>query len=193
MNDKLEVLNQIIRQHRSVFPKFYTDRAIPDSVILEMLENANWAPTHKRTEPWRFKVIKGPGLIKLSTFLGENYKRNTQPDTFIPKKYEKIRKKPLQSAAVIAICMQRDPDHRVPEWEEIAAVSCAVQNLWLTAWAHGIGGYWSTPGAMKNMNEFLNLSTGEKCLGLFYLGYFDQKEMKGNRVPIQDKVKWITD
>jgi len=42
----------------------------------------------------------------------------------------------------IAICMQRH--HEVPEWEEVAAVACAAQNMQLVATALGVAGYWSS-------------------------------------------------
>ena len=41
--------------------------------------------------------------------------------------------------------MQRDPGERIPEWEELASVACAVQNMWLSATSYGIGAYWSSP------------------------------------------------
>ena len=39
-----------------------------------MLENANWAPTHRLTEPWRFVVFKGEGLKTLAKFQSELYR-----------------------------------------------------------------------------------------------------------------------
>ena len=43
----------LIRQRRSIFPKdFSAEHRLPLNVIEEMLEAANWAPTHGKTEPW---------------------------------------------------------------------------------------------------------------------------------------------
>ena len=97
----------------------------------------------------------------------------------------------MQSACVIAICMQRDPDERVPEWEEIAAVSCAVQNMWLSCAAHNIGCYWSSSKAILQARELLQLREGERCLGLFYMGYHDLPELPGKRTPVKEKVQWM--
>ena len=36
----------------------------------------------------------------------------------------------------------------MPEWEETAAVACAVQNMHLTLTAEGLAGYWSSGGVM---------------------------------------------
>ena len=58
----------------------------------------------------------------------------------------------------------------LPEWEEIAATAMAVQNMYLTATAYEVGCYWSTPGMINHLREFLQLEENQKCIGLFYLG-----------------------
>lgn len=52
-------INTLIRHRRSVFQAEYTGEKVDDAIINQMLENANWAPTHKMTEPWRFIVYTG--------------------------------------------------------------------------------------------------------------------------------------
>merc|ERR1719221_1603579 len=56
----------LLRQRRSIFPKDYNGKghAVTDDEVRLLLEAANWAPTHKRTEPWRFVVFKGQAAIK---------------------------------------------------------------------------------------------------------------------------------
>jgi nitroreductase len=184
---------ELIRKRRAIFPKTYIDKAIPRNIIEEILENATWAPTHKLTEPWRFKVFTDSALGRLSDYLGDFYKKNTPEEQFSAIKYNKNRENPLKSACVIAICMKRDPEKRVPEWEEMAAVACAVQNMWLTCTAHNIGCYWSTPEAALKADEFLGLEEDERCLGFFYMGYHDMPETPGRRSPVSEKVKWISE
>ena len=184
-------ISALIRQRRSVFPPSYNQQPIAKEIIQEILENANWAPTHKLTEPWRFKVFQGTALNRLSEYLGQQYQNTTPAEKFSPKKLEKTIKKPLQSACVIAICMERDPLERIPEWEEIAAVACAVQNMWLTCAAHKIGAYWSSPRYILEARDFLKLEKQERCLGLFYMGYYDQTPPPSKRKPIEDKIDWV--
>ena len=186
-----ELLNDLIRKRRAIFPVSYTDKPISRELIGQILENANWAPTHRFTEPWRFKVFTGASLERLSQYLGDWYQNNTPTALFSEKKLQKTLDKPLRSACVIAICMQRDPKESVPEWEEIAAVSCAVQNMWLTCTANNIGCYWSSPKSILEANEFLKLKSGERCLGLFYMGYHKLPEIPGKRGPIGEKVEWV--
>ena len=96
-----------------------------------MLEVANWAPTHRRTEPWRFKVMQGESQRRLAEFLAKTYKEKSE--SYSEFKHKKYKTNPIKAACVIAICMQRDPAESIPEWEEIAATAMAVQNMWLTA------------------------------------------------------------
>lgn len=174
-----------------VGPTMYLDKPISDETIMQILENANWAPTHKRTEPWRFKIFKGDSRERLSAYLGDYYKEYTDEAKYSESKYKRTVNKPLKSACVIAICMYNDPKVSIPEWEEVAAVACAVQNMWLSCTALGIGSYWSSPKSIIHADEFLGLGENEKCLGLFYMGYIDDLDIQGRREPIEDKVEWM--
>lgn len=189
-----EQVNELIRKRRSIFPKAYMDRPIPKAIIEEILENANWAPTHKRTEPWRFQVLTDGALQRLSDFLGGWYEANTPADKFSEMKLKKTKMKPLAAACVIAICMQRDSQESLPEWEEIAAVAAAVQNMWLSCTAYGIGAYWSSPRSITEGGaSFFKLPHGQRCLGLFYMGYHQMPELPGKRDAIHNKTIWLSE
>ena len=191
MNHSADILNKLIEKRRAIFPATYIKKPISKVIIQQILDNANWAPTHKFTEPWRFKIFRGEALASLGSDMAKTYKTHTPTEKFKEKKFEKIQKKTLQCDCIIAICMQRQ-EESLPEWEEIAAVACAVQNMWLTCTAYDIGCYWSSPIAIiENAKEFLNLNEGERCLGFFYMGYHEMPETKGKRTSIEDKIEWI--
>lgn len=184
-----ESLHELIRTRRSIYPRQYSDRPIEDNVLQAILEDANWAPNHKKTEPWRFILFRDAARQALADHLVNYYMAHTPEEKRSDIKIKKIGEKPLQSSVVIAICMQRDPEERLPEWEEIAAVSAAVQNMWLSSTAYGIGSYWSSPSSITNASDFLALKDGERCLGLFYMGYAVEHPASPGRKPIQDKVR----
>ena len=184
-------INDLIRNRRSVFPKMYNGKKVSKEIIEQVLENANWAPTHRLTEPWRFKVFREKGLNKLSDELVKIYNEITPPENQTDRKREKIKTNPLKSDTVIAICMQRDPEESIPEWEEIAAVACAVQNMMLTCSAYNVGCYWSSPKTIYHIDQFLKLNKGEICLGFMYIGNYDEQEFTVKRTPIKEKVNWI--
>jgi len=72
------MISDIIKNRRAVFPAQYNGQPITKEEILTILESANWAPTHKRTEPWRFKVFHGVSQVALGKFLAETYKQTTE-------------------------------------------------------------------------------------------------------------------
>ena len=89
--------------------------------------------------------------------------------------------------------MKRHPE-LLPEWEEIAAVSMAVQNMWLTCTAYDIGSYWSSPSAVTERgSDFLQLAEDERCLGLFYMGYHNIPDLQPQRTAISEKVVWVNE
>ncbi len=192
MKQKLEILSRIIKERRSVFPASYTGEEIPDEAIKTILESANYAPTHKLTEPWRFIVYRKEGKNKLGRELARVYKETTPAQKFLQKKYDSIMEKFEQSSCVLAINAQLHPD-KLPAWEEIAALGCAVQNMALTAEAMDIGGYWSSPDTVSQLSGFMGLNENEQCFGLFYMGHHQEEKQEARRTPMADKVKWIED
>lgn len=189
----LDSISGLIRRRRSVFPKTYiADKPVERALIEQLLENANWAPTHRLTEPWRFRVFHSEeSRRRLGAYLADFYLKNTPQEQFSEEKMKKSGENPLLSAAVIAIVMRRDPAASVPEFEEIAAVSMAVQNMWLSCTALGLGCYWSTPRAALEADAFLELQPGERCLGLFYMGWHNMPEIPGKRGAVEDKTVWM--
>lgn len=188
-----EIINRIMRVRRSVFVAQYdTTRKVEDYVIEQMLENANWAPTHYLTEPWRFVVFTGDGLSRLAQFQAALYQREAAK--FEQTQYEKLLQYPLKASHVISIGMKRHEMDKLPEVEEICAVACAVQNMQLTAAAYGVGCYWTTGGITyyENAKPFFQLSPQDKLLGFLYVGYPKEAVCgQGKRRPIQEKVVWV--
>lgn len=190
MEKELEVLQSIIKRRRSVFPVSFTQEEIPVEAIEAILESANYAPTHKLTQPWRFSVFRKGGKTRLGQELARTYKEHTPAELFLQKKYDSFGVKFKQSSCVIVLKAQLHPE-LLPEWEEVAALACAVQNMALTAEALDIGAYWSSPGPVAKMQDFLELQENEKVYGVFYMGYHNAATAEAKRSPMAQKVKWI--
>lgn len=187
-----DAVTQTIRQRRTIKPKQLSDQPIDESILKELLENANWAPTHGMTEPWRFTVFRGDARRELAEFLAETYREVTPAESFKEAKFESLGTNAMRVPVVIAIAMKRQETEKIPEIEEVQAVACAVQNMHLTAAAHGLGGFWSSNAAVcsDQMREYLGLGQKDRVLGLFYLGYPSGDWPAGNRTPIDEKVTW---
>lgn len=193
MNSSIEQINELIHNRRSTKPRYFNGKKIEDAVVWQILENANWAPTHGLTQPWRFKVFTDDGLKKLADFQANVYQQLTPSSDFKPEKYERMKTNVLQSSHVVVICMARQTSEKIPRIEEIEAVACSVQNMALTASAYGICSFWGSGGITytQELKDFLGLGEKDICLGYLYLGYSDRPSASSRRDPIQDKVEWI--
>jgi nitroreductase len=193
MEYNVEEINHLIRNRRSVFPKqFEAGKKIDDTIVKEILENATWAPNHGQTEPWKFVVFTDKGLEKLASFQSELYKKEAG-ENFKEATYQNLLTNPLKASHIIAVCMKRDPNKKFPEQEEMAAVACAVQNIYLSVTAYGLGGYLTTGGVTykQSAKEFFGLEEDDKLLGFFYLGHVAVPSVAGKRKPVEEKVEWV--
>ncbi len=192
----VEVVTRIITKRRSVYADNFLKRDISRAILKQILVNATWAPTHKMTEPWRFVVLQGNQQARFGHYMEEYYKEfyaRQLPAEELPAKYRYLREYPLNAACMVAVILVRHPKIVLPEWEEIAAVSSAVQNMALSCTAYGIGGYWSTTSAAMDYVTGLGLAENERSMGIFYMGYYDDgKDVpKKRRTPLAKKVSWL--
>ncbi len=196
MKDDIAHVNYLMQSRRSVFPKDYIQgERVADEIIEKMLENANWAPTHKLTEPWRFVVFTKEGLHQLAEIQASCYKKVTTADgSFKEERYQNLLKKPLQSSHIILIIMKRDEKERVREVEEIGAVFCAIQNMYLTAVGYGVGCYLSTGGVtyFDEAKKSFGLQKEDQIIGFFNVGVIKKDlEVKSKRNSVVEKTKWV--
>jgi len=190
-----EQANALIQQRRSVFSNDYTGERVSDDIVRQIVENARWAPTHKLTQPWRFLVFTGDGIKALAKFQAELYKSVSEPKgTFKQASYDKLLQKPLLSSHIIAVLMMRDEKKAVPEIEEAGAVFCAVQNMYLTATAHGIGAYLSTGGITyyEEAKAYFGLEAQDRLIGFLHLGVPRKPMPPAKRKPLEEVCHWIT-
>ena len=188
----ITAFDNIIQNRRSIKPSQFCDRKVDDAIVWKMLKNANWAPTHGMTEPWRFFVFSGMAKNEFGGYLAKLYAKVTPAENQKPSKAEKLKSNAEQSSHLIVIAMKRQASKKIPEIEEIEAVACAVQNLHLTATAHKVAGYWSSGKAICNdqLREHLGLDCDDRVLGLFYVGYTDEAWPDSSRSTIESKVVW---
>lgn len=166
--DETGSLKQIIEKRRSIYPKEYTQTVIPDEVLEEILNAATFAPNHKNTKPWRFRVFRKEEKIRLGRELQRLYRETAPPGAFMQKKFDDFGLKANQADTLVTISVNFSG--LLPEWEEVAATAMAVQNMYLTCTAHHIGCYWSSHKISEDLRYFLELEQNQRCLGLFYLG-----------------------
>jgi nitroreductase len=190
-----EFFNQLARSRRSTFPdQLEPGKKISNEIIKEILINATWAPNHGKAEPWQFTVFTGEGLQKLANFQSELYKKESG-ENFKEATYIKLQQNPLKASHIISIGMKRTDNKNIPEIEDIQAVACAVQNIYLSVTAYGLGGYMTTGGITyrEKAKSFFDLGEEDKLLGFFYIGYVAIPSTGATRAPLDKKVKWLTE
>lgn len=189
-------IDRLIHSRRSVFPAAYTGEEVSEATIRTILESATAAPTHKLTEPWRFSVFMKNGRARLAEMQSTCYRKVTQANgTFREERFQGLQTKPFLSACIIAIGMKRDGKNTVPEVEEIGAVFCAIENMYLTAVAHGVGCYLST-GGITYFNEakpLFGLGPSDRLIGFFHLGIPKDWPNSRQRKSVDDVTQWIID
>ena len=192
MRHNLSEVTDLIRDRRSLSPESFSKRKVHREIVELALSNATWAPTHGMTQPWRFTAYINEGMQAIGPKLAEWY-RIASGDKFSESKFQKLEKRGKHVSALVVIGMVPDPTGRISEQDELLAVACAGQNMYLTCTAHGVGGFWSTP-PMINLDEvrsFVGLPDEGRVLGFFYMGYPEKDWPKSHRKPLEYVTQWV--
>jgi nitroreductase len=188
-----EVIKNIIKNRRSCKPALMNGKKIDDSLIQQILELADWAPTHAHTEPWRFIVFANDKVKQFCKDHAELYKINTPAEKFETTKYEKLLHNGDNCSHMIAAYMKRGSNPKITITEEICSTAAAIQNMLLAASTLNIAALWSTGGLTYHaaMKKYFDLNDDDHMIGLIYLGYADNAPKEGKRVvPLKEKIEW---
>jgi nitroreductase len=143
------------------------------------------APDHGGLKPWRFVLIQGAARTRLSQLFVQRMQQRQPPAP--PGKIEKARTMPLTAPLVIAVAAQLQPDHKVPELEQLLAAGAGVMNLLNAFHAQGFGAVWLTgPNAYDpEIGRALGFEAQQRCLGFVYVGSKPPagKPPEGNALP----------
>ncbi|RBW70536.1 nitroreductase family protein [Bacillus taeanensis] len=188
-------LMKIIQNRRSIGK---VKEVVPNKEKIEqILEAGRWAPSHYRTEPWKFIVLQGEARIKLGEAYAEiNLEEMEQPTAEEKKQaYEKGVKKAKRAPVIIALIVEPVSGETIEWIEEVEACACAAQNMMLMAHELGLGTIWRTgkPTYHRIMKETFNVSNKGMVLGFLYIGYPDMQPKNVTRKPLEDKVEWWTE
>lgn len=169
-----------IRERRSI-KKGYKPDPVPEELVLELLNDAVYAPNHGLREPWRFLFVSTESKQSFIEAMLRVYPAD---------QHEKRRALFSEPSAFLIVIMKEDP--RQKQWEEdFAATSTLIQNFQLLAWERDLGVVWKTnphiwdPAAHK----ILGVQPGEKIVGFLHLGFFDKAEAPkaAPRTPAEQK------
>lgn len=167
-------LEQAIRTRRT--HKAYAPEPVDRQTLDELFELARWAPNHKLTNPWRFRVL-GPRALERLKAAGED-----------PIAAAKLNRAPT----LVAVTATQSGDPLLDE-EDVLAAGAAAYVILLAAHGRGLAGYWRTPGVLRTAagRAALGVPDDEHVLGLLHLGHPRQQPRVPERAPVADVAMYL--
>lgn len=160
---------EAVRNRRTY--KSYGPEPLSREQLEELFEAARWAPNHKLTEPWRFRVIGPEAMERLRAVTADHAKAGA-PDGADPELVAAVALKKLSMApTIVAVTTVRNPDP-ILDVEDFSSTSVASYLLLLAATAKGYASFWRSPGVLQSVEGTAALGIGgdEEPVGLIYLG-----------------------
>src|SRR5690606_26576099 len=124
MKYDINQISGVIKDRRTIYPEVYSDKIVEKEIIQEIISNAIWAPSHGKTQPWRFKVYNGEGRLKLLENVRKLYTALTPPEEFNQQKLLRMEARIEKSSASTLLVMNRTEITRISKIEEREAVAC---------------------------------------------------------------------
>ena len=171
MHEQSLSVREAIIGRRSI--KLFNGQPVDREDLLNIIDDAVWAPYHGNREPWRLVMACGSELEKLHELLR---------DLTIPKwkemsseEIEKQMKKFTLPGGYVFVIVPEDVRQK-ERLEDYGAVSSFIQNMQLLAWDKGIGACWKTPPFLDapKFREALKVAPGERVMAMLQFGYFDE-------------------
>ncbi|HLS07952.1 nitroreductase [Lentibacillus sp.] len=171
-------LKKVIRDRRSV-KKYYNHKPVAEETVIELLEDAVWAPTHGVRQPWRFIFIEPEQTETFAKKVAATY----------PEERQQNRLEYLREPSAFLIVVMEVPESQKQYDENFGATACMIQNFWLLAWEQQLGVVWKTNSHIYDpkVKQILNVGENEKIVGFLHLGYFDEKPAKKDRISAAEK------
>ena len=161
-------VEQAIRARRT--HKQYGPKPVDERTVRELVDLARWAPNHKLTNPWRFRLLGRETRRRIEELAGE-------------KESVKLRRAPTLLLATAV-----PSDDPVLAAEDVLATACAVYALLLAATARGLASYWRTPAILQEptARDLLGLEAREQVVALVHLGPPAGEPPAKERAPVDE-------
>jgi nitroreductase len=161
-------LEEAIRTRRT--HKAYAPQALDRETLDELFELARWAPNHKLTNPWRFRVLGPLALERLKQATGD------------PIAAAKLDRAPTLVA--VSAAQTGDP---IMDEEDVLATATAAYAVLLAAHGRGLAGYWRTPGVLRTAagRAALQNPDDEHEVGKLHHGHPRQEPRVPERAPVE--------
>lgn len=171
MNQELLSIREAIIQRRSI--KKFNGQPVDREDLMEIIDDAVWAPNHGNREPWRIVLAANGEMTDLHHLLRDLTipKWQDLSESELVKQMEKFT-----SAGGYAFVIVPEDVRQKERLEDFAAASIFIQNMQLLAWDKGIGSCWKTPPFLDGpkFRQALSIKPGERVIAMMQFGYFDE-------------------
>ena len=173
-------INELIKRRVSV--KKYTDKVPEVDQIIDLLDQAVYAPNHKMREPWRFIILDQEGKKRLK-------KRFDEVITDAYRDALQLQFDNLYAAPILVAVVMPILDDIRDELEDLQACAAMIQNFMLLSVDAGLGTKWKTPHFIENdaFKEVLGLESNELVVAFVMVGYPEVTPNMKPRTPAKSK------
>ena len=178
---EIDAVYKVIAERRDM--RHFLPTPIAPETLERILQAAHHAPSVGLMQPWRFiritnddtrKAIHGmvdKERVLTAQAIGE-LENSTRMAEFLRLKVEGILE--CGELLVATLCNKREQHifgrRTLPEMD-IASVSCAIQNMWLSARAEGLGMGWVSIFDPIELAQLLNIPPDAKPLAILCIGH----------------------
>lgn len=156
-----------IETRRSI--RSYTDKPVPDDLILELLKAARLAPSGHNTQPWQFIIIKSPEMRKKIAAADHNQKWMEKAPVHIACIGD------IRSRVPEDVPMSIDENSPQEEVKQIIRdTAAAIENILIEAESHGLSTCWTGWYTQAEMRPILGIPEDKYLVGIVAVGYLDK-------------------
>ncbi|KRB47301.1 MULTISPECIES: 5,6-dimethylbenzimidazole synthase [unclassified Terrabacter] len=182
LRDDLASLERVVGARRDI-RRFRPD-PVPDDVLTAVLTAGHRGPSVGHSQPWRFVVVTEAATRDTAALMADRCRLRQAAGMaeesargLLDLRLEGIREAPV---GVVVACDRRTPAAGVlgratfPD-ADLWSCAAAIENMWLTARAHGLGLGWVTLFEPAELADLLGLPEGVETLGWLCLGWPDER------------------
>lgn len=178
----VEALAAVVGGRRDI--RRYRPDPVPEDLLTAVLEAGHRAPSVGHSQPWRFVVVTDPTTRDRAAHMADRARleqsarlASERAERMLDLKLEGLREAPV---GIVVACDRRTPAAGVlgratfPD-ADLWSCATAIENMWLTARAHGLGMGWVTLFDPGELADLLGLPEGVVTLGWLCLGWPDER------------------
>ena len=182
LRDDIAALERVVGARRDI-RRFRAD-PVPDDVLTAVLTSGHRGPSVGHSQPWRFIVVTAAETRDAAALMADRARLHQAAGMaeesargLLDLRLEGIREAPV---GIVVACDRRAPAAGVlgratfPD-ADLWSCAAAIENMWLTARAHGLGLGWVTLFEPAELAALLGLPAGVETLGWLCLGWPDER------------------